>query len=616
MPFKRPSSREESRESSRHHSSTISASVPPRAGDPIERPHSTPLGAKLKGLFKSPMQNQSSSHPERKVSPQPSPGIHAPRPQSAAASPTSGSLGQSLDDAEHKRPGLSVPGVSGSLSKLKLKMAPVIENDLDDVLEARDEEGELIRGRSSRKNVSSAEEEREREKTHSRSSSKVRSPTLFARSNSQSSHVLHPTTSAASFVKTHHDSNFVKDGNLITFADGTPHRHDFSKLQKQPIQSLSSGFLSTLIGAGASNSKKMKDDSGVSDVNLEKSVSLLPDSYSCTLIELKGKPENYRWNYDELEYSDSDSCESDGEEEDDEIDPIIGTEQCNLIKKLSYKIENFSEIKQRLLDNSEKKLTLSEKYGKLQGVIGKGSYGTVKLSMKTATSNTGTKTQRKVKQIFAIKQLQRKPDETASHFSNRVTSEFMISSSLTHQALINVYDLMVEPASETFSQIMEFIPSGDLYSLISASHGEGLQITECDCFFKQILNAVTYLHSVGITHNDLKVENLLLTPHGQLKIIDFGTSTVFKTEWEKEIQLSSGCFGSEPYIAPEQFIEHKVYDPRKCDVWSLGVIYLVMANGGYVWGKANKEDHLSRIISRAGPIMITPSRTMSGDPKY
>ncbi|KGK39588.1 hypothetical protein JL09_g1317 [Pichia kudriavzevii] len=264
------------------------------------------------------------------------------------------------------------------------------------------------------------------------------------------------------------------------------------------------------------------------------------------------------------------------------IEPIIGKEQVFLINSMLSKIENPDKFMERVREKErlgKVKLTMAQKYGHIEGVIGKGSYGTVCISSKTV-NNTQV--------FYAIKQIKRKQGESLRHFGNRVTSEFMISSSLTHQAVINVYDLMVDPISLTYSEIMEFIPCGDLFSLISNTNG--LNIVECDCFFKQILNAITYLHSVGVSHNDLKVENLLLTRKGQLKITDFGTSAVFKTAWENEVQLSLGACGSERYVAPEQYIKDLEYDPRLGDVWSLGVIYLTMYYGKYSWEASKLDD--------------------------
>ena len=285
--------------------------------------------------------------------------------------------------------------------------------------------------------------------------------------------------------------------------------------------------------------------------------------------------------------NDDDDDDDDDDDFDDEVDnmmiePIIGKEQVFLINSMLNKIEHPEKFKAKLKEKDREgkvKLSLAQKYGHIEGVIGKGSYGTVCISSKVV-NNT--------KIFFAIKQIKRKQGETLHHFGNRVTSEFMISSSLTHQAVINVYDLMVDPGSMIYSEIMEYIPCGDLFSLISVTHG--LDIVECDCFFKQILNAITYLHSVGVSHNDLKVENLLLTRKGQLKIIDFGTSAVFKTAWENDVQMSLGACGSERYVAPEQYDKGREYDPRLGDVWSLGVIYLTMYYGKYAWEAAKLGD--------------------------
>ena len=399
----------------------------------------------------------------------------------------------------------------------------------------------------------------------------------------------------------------LKSSRVRVSADGLTHEHDYTKFKTQPIKP----------NRGLFGWMKRKDADDESYTTVEHSISLLPDSYSQQLMELKSDPTNYRWNYDDTDDDDDDDeadedkqnggkkngssrqngfdLEDEEEDEDDDdnndfddeaddelIEPIIGKEQLKLINVMMDKIEHPEKFKDRMRAKGTNKKPLIEKYGRIEGFIGKGSYGTVSISSKIYNGD------KKRKVYFAIKQLKRRNGESLHHFGNRVTSEFMISSCLTHQAIINVYDLMVDPVSMTYSQVMEFIPCGDLFSLISATNG--LSVIECDCFFKQILNAITYLHSVGISHNDLKVENLLLTKKGQLKIIDFGTSAVFKTAWEDKVQFSRGPCGSERYVSPEQFDKKHSYDPRLADVWSLGVIYLVMLYGNYCWDVAKDCD--------------------------
>lgn len=224
--------------------------------------------------------------------------------------------------------------------------------------------------------------------------------------------------------------------------------------------------------------------------------------------------------------------------------------------------------------------SLLQKYGKCQEVVGKGTYGIVRVAHKfDKTLNRET--------LFAVKEFKRRTQESDLHFSKRLTSEFCISSSLHDNNIIHTLDLMKDGRGE-YCQVMEFCDGGDLYSMILASEG-GLKQAEADCFFKQLVRGVVYMHSMGVAHCDLKPENLLLTCNGSLKISDFGNAECFQMAWETEVHLSSGICGSRPYIAPEQFKDRE-FDPRAVDVWACGVIYMVMRTGSYLWQVANVEE--------------------------
>jgi serine/threonine protein kinase len=93
--------------------------------------------------------------------------------------------------------------------------------------------------------------------------------------------------------------------------------------------------------------------------------------------------------------------------------------------------------------------------------------------------------------------------------------------------------------------------------------------------FLQLLQAVAYCHSKGITHRDLKLENILLTPLKQVKIIDFGFSTWTK----KDAKLKTFC-GTPTYMAPE-IINKGEYQGPPTDMWALGVILYVLLCGSF-----------------------------------
>ncbi|KAM3081034.1 serine/threonine-protein kinase HAL4/sat4 [Clarireedia jacksonii] len=222
--------------------------------------------------------------------------------------------------------------------------------------------------------------------------------------------------------------------------------------------------------------------------------------------------------------------------------------------------------------------TLVDKYGKCNEVIGRGAFGIVRISHKR--SDTGTE------QLYAVKEFRRRPEENERKYSKRLTSEFCISSSLRHPNVIHTLDLLQDSKGD-YCEVMEFCAGGDLYTLVLAA-GK-LEVVEADCYFKQMMRGVEYMHEMGVAHRDLKPENLLLTTHGSLKITDFGNGECFRMAWEKDAHMVTGLCGSAPYIAPEEYID-KEFDARAVDVWATGVIYMAMRTGRHLWRVAKKDE--------------------------
>lgn len=221
--------------------------------------------------------------------------------------------------------------------------------------------------------------------------------------------------------------------------------------------------------------------------------------------------------------------------------------------------------------------TLVEKYGKCQEVVGRGAFGIVRISHKKIANG---------EKLYAVKEFRRRPEETEKKYSKRLTSEFCISSSLRHPNVIHTLDLLKDSKGD-FCEVMEFCAGGDLYTLVLAA-GK-LEVQEADCFFKQIMRGVEYMHEMGVAHRDLKPENLLLTTRGGIKITDFGNGECFRMAWENDAHMVSGLCGSAPYIAPEEYVDRE-FDARAVDVWACGVIYMAMRTGRHLWRVAKKED--------------------------
>jgi protein-serine/threonine kinase len=224
--------------------------------------------------------------------------------------------------------------------------------------------------------------------------------------------------------------------------------------------------------------------------------------------------------------------------------------------------------------------TLVQKYGKCQEIIGHGAFGIVRVAHKTDPNDP------KREQLFAVKEFRQRPGESAKKYQKRLTSEFCLSSSMQHPNVIHTLDLLQDDKGD-YCEIMEYCAGGDLYTLILSAGT--LEVLEADCYFKQLMRGVEYMHEMGVAHRDLKPENLLLTQHGSLKITDFGNGECFRMAWERDAHMTAGLCGSAPYIAPEEYVE-KEFDPRAVDAWACGIIYMAMRTGRHLWRVAQKDE--------------------------
>jgi serine/threonine protein kinase len=105
---------------------------------------------------------------------------------------------------------------------------------------------------------------------------------------------------------------------------------------------------------------------------------------------------------------------------------------------------------------------------------------------------------------------------------------------LHHGNIIETMDIIQE--NHRWFEVMEYAP----YDLFATVMTGKMSREEIACSFLQIVNGVSYLHSMGLAHRDLKLDNVVISEHGIMKIIDFGSATVFRYPFEDGIAYASG----------------------------------------------------------------------------
>nr|GAT48693.1 predicted protein [Mycena chlorophos] len=135
----------------------------------------------------------------------------------------------------------------------------------------------------------------------------------------------------------------------------------------------------------------------------------------------------------------------------------------------------------------------------------------------------------------------------------------------------NHYYYLVLPASLPDQLPNQSAPSSDLFDLVE-SFPQGLPPASIRSYLGQMADALSFLHSRGIVHRDIKDENVVLAPHGKCILIDFGSSGLTKKGgWDT-------FSGTLDYAGPE-ILRGERYEGKEQDVWAFGVVAYVLLVG-------------------------------------
>ncbi|SPQ19746.1 a5987881-0c61-42b6-9e55-4cb288372649 [Thermothielavioides terrestris] len=210
-------------------------------------------------------------------------------------------------------------------------------------------------------------------------------------------------------------------------------------------------------------------------------------------------------------------------------------------------------------------------------------------------------------ELYAVKEFRGKSSsETREEYEKKIKSEYTLAKSLHHPNIVDTVRLCIDHGR--WNHVMEYCEDGDLFTLVNKKY---LKTEEREkdrlCLFKQLVTGIHYLHSNGIAHRDIKLENLLITKECRLKITDFGVSEVFSgihpglreaggqcgKNMGEVRRCAPGICGSIPYISPEVLKKQGDYDPRGLDVWSAAIVMVNLIFGGPLWHKAEVAENAS-----------------------
>ena len=180
--------------------------------------------------------------------------------------------------------------------------------------------------------------------------------------------------------------------------------------------------------------------------------------------------------------------------------------------------------------------------------------------------------------IVAVKRL-RTDLASDSTFQARFRREAQSSASLNHPSIVAVYDTGEEPAEDGSGVaqpyiVMEYVAGRTLRDILR--EGRKILPERALEISSGVLSALDYSHRAGIIHRDIKPGNVMLTPTGDVKVMDFGIARAI-SDAANSMTQTAAVVGTAQYLSPEQ-ARGETVDSRS-DVYSAGCLLYELLTG-------------------------------------
>src|SRR6185369_17385441 len=187
-------------------------------------------------------------------------------------------------------------------------------------------------------------------------------------------------------------------------------------------------------------------------------------------------------------------------------------------------------------------------------------------------------------------------DSSVSQQRERLRREARAAAQLSHPSVVQVYDLIEDSTGDVI--VLEYVEGRTLYELLKdgpPSLSVALRLA------REITEGLAAAHAAGLVHRDLKAENVMVTPDGRAKILDFGLAKpfVFDPEDGERLTGQGVLLGTFHAMSPEQARGGEV-DARS-DLFSLGVLLYELLTGRSPFRGSDLLDTLQRVAGHRPP---------------
>ncbi len=228
--------------------------------------------------------------------------------------------------------------------------------------------------------------------------------------------------------------------------------------------------------------------------------------------------------------------------------------------------------------------SLPERIGiyRVEGYLGAGGMGEVYLAHDD-----------RLDRPVAIKRI-RHDVEATSERRERLRREAQAVAKLSHPAVVQIHDVVYDDDSDAI--VMERVPGESLDRLMHRGGFEGVKALD---LARQIAEGLEAAHQRGLVHRDLKAENVMVTPDGKAKILDFGLVKDLKPLEEQGLTADGMMVGTSRSMSPEQALGLPV-DSRS-DLFSFGVLCYELFTGHSPFRGGNVYETIDNVTRNQAP---------------